>query len=69
MARTLQGVRGVAEHGLDPRGFQRHAVERAPGNRLFVARADPFLAKILLAAGEEPQIVAHAVAVMSDKSR
>jgi hypothetical protein len=39
-----------------------------PGARLLVARADPFLAKSLLAAGKEPQIVAYAVPIMRDKA-
>jgi hypothetical protein len=67
--RALQGMCGIAAHGLDAGGFERRAVERAPGDRLLVARADPLLAKILLAAGKKPQIVAHAVPIMGDKAR
>src|ERR1700730_14870125 len=42
---ALQCARGVAAHGRDPRGLECRAVERSPGARLLVARADPLLAK------------------------
>src|SRR6516165_12584964 len=52
--RALEGMCGIAAHGLDPGGFKRGAVERARGGRHLVSRADPLLAESLLAAGKEP---------------
>src|ERR1700730_3935957 len=66
---ALQGTCGIAADGPDPRGLECRAVERAPGARLLLARADPLLAKGLLTARKEPQIAAHAVAIMPEKPR
>src|SRR5437016_3072149 len=64
---ALQGTCSIAADGADPRGIECGAVERAPRAWLLLARADPLLAKRLLAAGKELQIPAHAVAIMGDK--
>jgi hypothetical protein len=61
-------VGGGAGHRLDPRGGERRTVERAPGPGFAVARAQPFLAEHQVAAGEQPQIVAHLAAVVADKA-
>src|SRR5215472_11916604 len=66
--RSLQRMRGIAAHGLHPGSLERGAIERPPGTRLFVARADPLLTKTLLAAGKEPQIIAHSVPIMGDEA-
>jgi len=65
--RTVECMGGLTVNRFDVGGFERGAVERSPRGRLFVARPDPFLAKGLLAAGEQAQIVAHTVPVMRDK--
>jgi hypothetical protein len=65
--RALQGMRRIAAECREPCRFEQRPVERAPGHRLLVARADPFLAKCLLAACEELQVGAQAVAIMGEK--
>src|SRR6476660_3779696 len=66
--RAIECLSGVAANRLDTCGMKHTAVECSPGGRLFIARADPFLPKGLLAASKEAQIVPHAVAVMRDKA-
>src|SRR5207248_3514628 len=66
--RAIERVSGVAANRLDTSCFEAGAVESSPGGRLFISRADPFLAKGLLAASKEAQIVPHAVTVMRDKA-
>ena len=56
---ALKCVRGIAAYRGDIGGLQRLAVEEPPGHRVSVTSLDPFLAKIGLAAGKEPQIGAH----------
>src|SRR5437868_6561263 len=67
--RAIERVSGVAADRLDTRRMKGILVECSPGGRLFIARANPFLAKGLLAASKEAQIVGHAVAIMRDKAR
>src|SRR5215469_13503770 len=43
--RPLQCMCRFAAHGFNTHCLQRCAVERSPGKRLFIARADPFFAK------------------------
>src|SRR5438874_1374873 len=67
--RAIERVSGVAADRLDTRRMKGILVDCSPGGRLFIARANPFLAKGLLAASKEAQIVGHAVAIMCDKAR
>ena len=67
--RTLQGARGIAADGRRPLAARAPRGRARPRISALVARADPFFAKRLLAAGKELQIVAHAVAIMGDKAR
>ena len=46
---------------------RRPPVERTPGYRFGAAPFDPFLAKVGLAAGEEPQLRAHSCALVGDE--
>ena len=57
--RAIERVGAVAADRLDTPRMKGISVECTPGGRLFIARADPFLAKGLLAASKEAQIVPH----------
>src|SRR5204863_9873458 len=62
--RAIEHVSGVAADRLDTRRMKGILVECSPGGRLFIARANSFLAKGLLAASKEAQIVGHMLAIM-----
>src|SRR5271166_5348391 len=61
-------LRGLTAHRSDSGGLQRLAVERTPGYRFGAAPFDPFLAKVGLAAGEEPQLRAHSCPIVGDEA-
>src|SRR5215831_10523709 len=65
---ALKCLWGVTAHRADSGTLQRAAVEQPPGYRVGAAPLDPFLAKVALAAGEQPQIGAHSRSVMSHKA-
>src|SRR5437660_7543388 len=50
---AIERMGGVTAHRLDTRRMKGILVECTPGGRLFIARADPFLAKGLLATSKQ----------------
>src|SRR5690242_21854695 len=67
--RAIKRVRGLAANRLNTCRMKPIAVERSPGGRLFIARADPFLAKGLLPTSKQADIVPHALAIMCEIGR
>src|SRR5438067_9408696 len=51
--RAIERMSGVAANRLDTCGIKHTAVKCSPGGRLVIARADPFLAKGLLATSKQ----------------
>src|SRR5215472_16267593 len=66
--RSGQRVRDVAAHRADVGSLERLAIEHPPGHRIGAAPLDPFLAKVGLAAGKEPQVGAHACSIVGDEA-
>ena len=60
-------MRGFTAHHIDGGGLQRLAVERTLGHPFGAAPFDPLLAKVGLAAGEEPEIRAHFCSIVGDE--
>src|SRR5207248_10194959 len=51
--RAIERVGGIAADRLETCRFEGGAIESSPGGWFFIARADPLLAKGLLAAGKQ----------------
>jgi hypothetical protein len=66
--RAIEPMSALAVNRFDFGSLECRSVECSPRGRLFVARADPFLAKGLLPARKQAQIVAHAAPVIRDKA-